>query len=105
MKKLLPALLIAICSIAGIVYASSVTTTDGKIFNVTNDTGYTAVMTNAQIMAQVESYNSQYIVDSQRVLTEQETMYVWQGVEAMAVNAAIPFPQTNSVNAVINASN
>ena len=86
------------------VWASTVTTTDGINFNVTNDPGYTATMTNAQIMAQIANYNQQYTTDSQRVLTEQESLYVWSGVEQMAVNAAIPYQVNVVVNAMTNSA-
>ena len=108
MKRILAVIAIAVTVFAVRAWCSSVTTTDGKLFNVTNDVGYTAVMSNADIMAQLANYNQQYTTDSQRVLTEQESVYVWSGVEQMAVNTAAPYQVNavvNSVNAVTNSVN
>jgi uncharacterized protein YxeA len=77
-------------------FASTVTTTDGQNFTVTNDGGFSWAMTNAQIMTKITQYNQQIAGDQASVQqaeanlgTDQESLIVWNGVEQMAVNAAI----------------
>ena len=91
MKKLLLILAFSVLGI-WIAYASSVTTIDGVNFAVTNDGGYTASMTNQQIMQKVIQFNSAMTADNQRYLSDQESFIIWDGVEQMAVNA-----QTNAI--------
>ena len=62
-------------------WASSVTTTDGINFNVTNDAGFTSAMTAGQIIRKVSQFNSQLSQDSQQYLSDQESLVIWNGVE------------------------
>lgn len=85
-------------------FASTVTTTDGQNFTVTNDGGFSWAMTNAQIMTKITQYNQQIVGDQSSVQqaesnlgTDQESEIVWNSVEQMAVNADV---QGNFVNGI-----
>ena len=96
MKKLLAVLILGIFAIAGIAIASTVTTTDGKNFNVTNDVGVSSSMTNAQIMGDIFNSNRMVSGDTQKLMFDSETLAIWSSVEQMA-QQAVANMQTNSV--------
>lgn len=87
MKKMIVGLSIVTSCLIGIAWASSVTTTDGKNFLVTNDAGFAANYTNQEISQKVDSYDIQTSADAQRYQADQEQYIVWQGVQQMELNA------------------
>lgn len=87
MKKIIMFLALGICSLVGIVYASSVSTMDGKMFLVTNDAGFTWQMTNAAIMQKINQFNRQVIFDGANTGSDEESLIIWESVEQMAINA------------------
>lgn len=87
MKKFIAVLMVGLFAIAGIALASTVTTTDGVNFNVTNDGGYTSVMSNSDITKKVTQFTKAYARDSQQLLSDQEELIVWKQVNQMATNA------------------
>lgn len=83
-ENLLIILVMAFCSIAGLVYATSVTTQDGINFSVTNDGGFTSNMTMPQIITQVNSFGQRIKRDSIAYLSDQEIYLSWGQVQNMA---------------------
>lgn len=86
MKKII-FILAVVFSLTGYALATSVTTKDGNNFNVTNDSGFTASMTNDEINQKEGQYASIAQNDSIKYLADQETALVWGQVQQMA-NAA-----------------
>lgn len=95
-EKLSIIIIIALCSITGMVYASSVITTDGKNFNVTNDIGVSATYTMNQICVQVNQSSATASRDDQTLLKDSEVAYTWAAVQQMALNAEQTY--ANQVN-------
>lgn len=84
MKNTIALFLFFVLGVVSIAFASSVTTNDGELFNVTNDGGFTSPMTMQEINQTVSRSEKIMRTDSVKFLADQETYVVWSGVEKMA---------------------
>ena len=108
MKKLFLGLAVLIGGLAGIAFASTVTTTDGQNYLVTNDSGYATNMTLNQIMMKVKMATTATSQDSQKLLYDQEVSDIWGSVVQMAQSSLAQWQSQQPVpvvNAVVNSDN
>ena len=108
MKKLFLGLAVLTGGLAGIAFASTVTTTDGQNYLVTNDSGYATNMTLNQIMMKVKMATTATSQDSQKLLYDQEVSDIWGSVVQMAQSSLAQWQSQQPVpvvNAVVNSDN
>ena len=108
MKKIIAGVLILGFYFIGLAIASTVSTTDGQNFLVTNDIGVATNFTMTQISGKESQANTTVQSDlniqqqeSQTYLFDTEVLADWESVQGMAVNAQNQYQanqQTNQVN-------
>lgn len=94
MKKIITVMLI-IGALTSVSKASTVTTTDGQNYTVSNDSGYAVNMTLDQIQQKISQYSASSQRDQIALLADQETEDVWGSVGQMASVAAMTYADTH----------
>lgn len=97
MRKIIVVLGILLSCITGIAIATTVSTTDGKNYSITNDYGQTHAMSLTQINQQVYLANAMVQNDGIRDLKDGEALADWSAVQQMALNAQANW-QANQTN-------
>lgn len=98
MNKVLFTFFILVTSITGYVWASTVSTTDGQNFTVTNDLGVSANYSMSLINSYAVSAAQQSARDQQTLVADSEVAYSWGAVQAMAVNAYNNYETQNNAS-------